>query len=60
MKMNGGLRHHVTSSVSLENWGKFIGNVVLKNGQPVDFSFVQQTSINRPNSLLEFETIYRF
>ena len=56
MKMGGGLRHHVTSSVnkylSLEYLGNIIGNIILKNGLPVDFSFVQQTSINRSNSLL--------
>ena len=47
MKMNRGRRHHVTSSVkniSLDNWGKIIWNIVLKNGLPLDFYFVQKTS----------------
>ena len=63
MKINGGRRHHVTHSVNTYRPGKLreiIGNIVLNNGLPVGFYFVKQTSINRPNTLLEFETFYRF
>ena len=35
--------------------GNYLEYCVLKNGLPVDFYFVQQTSINRPNRLLELK-----